>query len=249
MYTNKEFFINCNGVNIHSKIDFPANCTDKMPIFVLIPGFTGHIEEDHIIAIAKKACQLGYVVLRSELYGHGKSDGDFYDHNVLLWMSEAMQVVDYAANLEFASEVVLSGHSQGGLTAILAGGIMADKLKSLVLLSPATSIALDVKKGCTLGVSYDPNNLPEYIESPDWKLGSNYIRAARMLPLDETIAAFKKPVLIIHGTEDEAVPYECAENLVTQYADASLVSIPNEDHCYDYHMDQVLDALESFLAR
>ena len=114
MYENKEFFIDCDGINIHSKLDLPADQKEKMPVMVLIPGFTGHMEEDHIIAIKDAANEAGYAVLRSELYGHGKSGGKFYDHNILIWTTEAVRLIRYAQTLPFADGVVLAGHSQGG---------------------------------------------------------------------------------------------------------------------------------------
>ena len=247
MYNNQEFFIDCDGIKVHAKLDFPMVQSDKMPVMVLIPGFTGHIEEDHIKAITATATEAGYVVLRSELYGHGQSEGTFINHHVLLWTCEAIRVIDYALNLEFASEVILAGHSQGGLTALLAGGIMHDKLKALVLLSPAISIPLDAKAGSMLGCDFDKNNIPESISSPDWTLGSNYVRVARMLPVDDAIKSFTNPVFIIHGTADEAVPYACIPPLANAYSNATFVTIEDEDHCYGHHMDQVLDRIKEFL--
>jgi alpha-beta hydrolase superfamily lysophospholipase len=131
-YENKEFYIDCDGIDIHAKLDFPNETKEKMPILVVIPGFTGHIEEDHIIAVAKAANEVGFVTLRAEMYGHGKSGGEFKYHNVLLWMMEAARVIRYARNLDFVSDVYLTGHSQGGLTAVLAAGIMADVIKALI---------------------------------------------------------------------------------------------------------------------
>ena len=55
------------------------------------------------------------------------------------------------------------------------------------------------------------------------------------------------PVLIVHGDEDEAVPYRCAVELEKEYENAKLVTIPGDDHCYDYHLDQVLEAVTSFV--
>lgn len=247
MYTNEELFINCDGIKVHAKIDFPKNQKDKMPVMVLIPGFTGHIEENHIIGISEAANDAGYVCLRAELYGHGKSEGDFYDHTLYLWMQEAVRVINYAAALPYTEKVVLAGHSQGGLLAVLAAGVMGDKLSALLPLAPATCIPYDAREGRILGIEYDINNLPEYIESNEWKLSSNYIRVARMLPVESAISAFTKPVLIVHGTSDEAVAYKYGEELSKQYTDCKLVTIEGDNHCYDYHLDQVKAAVTEFL--
>lgn len=247
MSENREFFINCDGIEIHSKLDFPKVELGKMPILVLFPGFTGHIEERHIIGIKDAANEVGFVVLRSELYGHGKSGGKFYDHSVLLWMAEAMRVIEYARNLSFISDVYVAGHSQGGLTAVLAAGLMNDIVKAVLPLSPAMNIPYDAKRGSILGVQFDEDNIPKEISSDTWTLSSNYIRAAKMLPINEAISSYKKPVLIIHGNADEAVPYHFGKELSESYENAKLVTIEGDNHCYDYHLDKVLDAIKDFL--
>lgn len=247
MYKNEELFIDCDGIRVHAKIDLPNEQKDKMPVLVLIPGFTGHIEEDHIIGIMEAAKKAGYACLRAELYGHGKSDGEFYNHTLYLWLQEAIRVINYAASLPYAEKVVLAGHSQGGLLSVLAAGVMEDRLSALIPLSPALNIPYDAKRGSILKVEFDNNNLPEFIQADDWKLSSNYIRVARMLPIESSIANFKKPVLIIHGTEDEAVPYEYGAELVKKYSNAKLITIEGDDHCYNNHLDEVEKAVTEFL--
>ncbi len=247
-YEDQELFINCYGVNIHAKIDFPKETAEKMPILVIIPGFTGHIEERHIIATAEAAQALGMVTLRAEMYGHGKSEGEFREHNVLLWMTEAMKVIEYAKNLPYTTDVYLAGHSQGGLTAVLAGGLMCDVVKALIPMSPAMCIPYDAKRGSLLGNEFDKSHLPEKIVSPTWELSSNYVRAARMLPVEEAIKMYTGPVLVIHGTADEAVPYSFGAELAQKYENAKLVSIEDDTHCYDRHLDEAIKALSDFLS-
>lgn len=247
MYSNEELFINCDGLKVHAKIEFPQVQNEKMPVLVLIPGFTGHIEEDHIIGVSSAATDAGYVCLRAELYGHGKSDGEFYDHTIYLWLQEAIRVINYAASLPYTDKVILAGHSQGGLLAVLAAGVMEDKISALLPLSPAMCIPEDAAEGHILGIDFNNTNLPEYIQSDNWKLSSNYIRVARMLPVDAAISKFNKPVLIIHGTADESVPYKYGKELNDKYLNSTLVSIEGDNHCYNYHLDLVKSAITDFL--
>ena len=247
MYENREYFIDCDGIDIHAKLDFPMEQQEKMPLLVLIPGLTGHIEEDHILAVAKAANEVGYACLRAEMYGHGKSGGEFYDHHVMLWMTEAMRVINHAASLPFVSDVYLSGHSQGGLCAVLAAGLTSHIVKALIPLSPAINIWDGARKGELFGIAFDTDEMPEEFGVFDWRVSSNYLRVARMLPVEEAIERYKGPALIIHGTEDESVPYRYAPELAKRYRNAKLVTIEDEDHCYTRHIDQVLDAVKTFL--
>lgn len=247
MYENKEFYINCDGINIHAKLDFPEEQSEKMHVLIIIPGLTGHIEERHIIAVKDTALSCGYAVLRSELYGHGKSEGEFKDHTVLMWMHEAMRVIDYARSLPFCKDIILSGHSQGGLTTVLASGLMYDRLKAAMPLSPALNIWDWSRKGKFLGgQTFDLENLPDEIPIGTGA-NSNYVRTAMMLPVEEAIANFKKPVFIVHGTADNAVPYSYAQWLCEKYENARLVPVEDDDHCFNFHIEGMLSAVKDFL--
>ena len=46
---------------------------------------------------------------------------------------------------------------------------------------------------------------------------------------------------------DEAVPLACSEEAAEAYKDAKLVVIPDDLHCYDYHLDMVEKAVQDFL--
>ena len=142
MIQRKEFYISCDGIRLHCKLDRPvpelshASQSVKIPMVLVIPGLTGHMEEPHIAAIAEALPRNGYACLRVELYGHGKSGGDFHDHTLLHWALELMEVIDYARKLEYVSELYLCGHSQGGTAAVLGAGLKPDALDGLILLAP-----------------------------------------------------------------------------------------------------------------
>ena len=106
---NEEFYISCDGIRLHCKLDRPVPAGSggdlrlggdlhpgKIPLVLVIPGLTGHMEEPHIVAVAEALAQNGYASLRVELYGHGKSEGAFHDHTLFHWAIELMAVIDYA---------------------------------------------------------------------------------------------------------------------------------------------------------
>ena len=243
-----EMMIDCDGNRVHIKLDFPEEKKETVPILVIFPGLTGHIEEPHILAAAKTANACGYAALRAELFGHGESGGEFRRHNLLIWMQQAMRVIDYARSLPFCGKIWVSGHSQGGLAAVLAAGLMADRVAGAIPMSPALNIWDGARKGSLFGHDFDPEHIPETFPCGSGVSG-DYLRAARLLPVEEAVALLKKPVLIIHGTEDETVPYDWALWLRERYADAELAGIEGDDHCYHLHLDQVLYSLSAFLKK
>ena len=100
----EEFYIDSDGIRLHAKLD-KAPGVDKGPLCILIHGFTGHMEEDHIIAAQKAINDTGVAVLRVEMYGHGKSDGEFKNHTLYKWVTNALSVVAYAKTLDFVTDL------------------------------------------------------------------------------------------------------------------------------------------------
>lgn len=247
----KEFYLDHDGCRIHCKLDYPdamQSEADKAPLLILEHGFTGHMEERHITAIAEHVRGLGFAVLRVELYGHGKSDGEFRNHTILKWVNQMMAVIDYAESLSFVTEMYLAGHSQGGLTTMLVGALEHDHLKAILPLSPAIVIVDGAKQGNMLGGTFDPDHIPDEIHMPNGRiLGGNYFRAAQMLPVEESIGRYDRPVLIVHGDEDESVPVKYAYEAAEKYKNCTLKIIKGDTHCYDHHLDEVCTVIGEFL--
>ena len=238
----KEFFIDCDGIRLHAKLDRPDE-TVKGPLCILFHGFTGHMEEGHIVAARKAFNDSGISVLRVELYGHGGSDGEFRNHTLYKWVTNALSVVHYAESLDFVTELFACGHSQGGLLTMLVGGMCPDVFKALILLSPAWMIPEHSSKGIVLGRRFDPGHIPEVIQGDGWELSGDYIRIARTIHPEDAIAAYEGPVFIIHGDEDETVPFSYAIKAQELYKNAKLCPIPGADHCFTGHLEEFSQAV------
>ena len=72
---------------------------------------------------------------------------------------------------------------------------------------------------------------------------------ADMLRFESAIDRYQGPVLIVHGTGDETVPVEYAVRAAERYRRGELVLIPGDTHCYDFHLEQVMDAVRGWLLR
>ncbi len=248
---NQEFFIEHDLLLIHAKLEFPESYAGgPLPLVIVQHGVTGHMEEDHILGIVKTFNDCGFATLRTELYGHGKSGGEFQDHTLFKWMSQMLTVIDYARGLDFVTDLFLCGHSQGGLIAILAGAMKRDVLRAILPLSPAVMIPEEARKGVFLGHTFDPEHIPDRLVMDEENvLNGNYLRVAQMVYAEPAIDAYDKDVLIIHGDKDESVPLEAGVKAAKRYKNAKLVIIPGDDHCYNNHLDQVQEALADFMRK
>ena len=243
-------YIMDDGIRLNAKLDMPAGWQpgQKCPLVVVIHGFTGHIEEAHIVAVSKGINAVGFATLRADMYGHGHSDGEFKKHTLFKWMTNALTVIDYARTLDFVTDIYLCGHSQGGLLVMLAAAMKHDVVKGLIPLSPAWMIPEIARKGELLGEYFDPDHIPEKLHGwHDLDLDGNYARVAQTIHVEEAIDRYRGPVLIVHGDEDETVPVEYGIRAAERYNNAKLVLIEGDDHCYDRHLDQVVAAVQDWL--
>ncbi len=241
----KEFYIDSDGIKLHAKLD-RVDENAKGPLCILIHGFTGHMEEDHIKGAAEAFLDSGISVLRVEMYGHGGSGGKFFDHTLYKWVSNALSVVRYAKGLDFVTDLYLCGHSQGGLLTMLIGGMCPDDFKAIIPLSPAWMIPEQARSGEILGMNFDPAHIPERGATDSWEISGDYIRVAQTIHVEDEIARYNGPVLIIHGDEDPVVPFSYAKKAAELYRDAKLVPIHGDDHCFTRHLDEMTGAIRDF---
>jgi len=244
----QEFFITEDGIRYHAKLEMPEGMK-RCPLAIVFHGFTGHMEERHIIAVADAIRSVGIATLRVEMYGHGQSDGEFRNHTLYKWVTGGLAVIDHALSLDFVTDLYITGHSQGGLLVMLLAGMRPKQIKALIPLSPAWMIPEKARAGEVLGMTFDPLDIPEEIHNEERTLSGNYIRVAQTIHPEDEIDRYAGPVLIIHGDEDEAVPVEYAYKAAERYKNAKLVIIPGDTHCYDHHLEQVTEAVKEFLQR
>ena len=67
--------------------------------------------------------------------------------------------------------------------------------------------------------------------------------------VDAAIKRYTGPVLIVHGDQDEAVPIQFSMDAAKQYKDATLSVIKGDTHCYDNHLDLVLEAVRNWMRK
>ena len=239
-----------DGIHLNAKLDLPDAGSERCPLVIIIHGFTGHMEEPHITAVSAMLNGIGCATLRVDMYGHGRSGGSFRNHTLHKWLSNAVTVIEYAESLEFVSDLYLCGHSQGGLTVMLAAALKPDRIRGIIPMSPAVSIPDGARSGMLLGTAFDPVRIPlELRLEGGWTLDGDYIRVAQTIHVEDAIRRYKGPVLLVHGAKDETIPAAYSAEAQKAYANAELAMIPEDTHCYDVHLDMAVDAVKKWMLK
>jgi pimeloyl-ACP methyl ester carboxylesterase len=224
---------------------------ERCPMVLLCHGFMGNKEGALEKQIAALLQAQGIASIRFDFNGHGQSEGRFQDMTVPNEIVDAKKVIEYVSNLPYVESVAITGHSQGGVVAAMtAGDLGAEKIKAVVLLAPAAVLRDDAIRGSTMGATYDPFNLGEYVELfRGMRLGAEYIRTAFSLPIYDTAAKYQGPALIIHGTGDRVVPYTYGERFHQIWDGSELVIIDKADHGFSQQIEQVAGKSAEFLSK
>ena len=237
-----------DGIRLSAVLERPTD--GPCPLVIFLHGFTSCKEKPHNIASCAAMREAGCATLRVDLYGHGESGGEFRRHTLYKWIANTLAVIDYAKGLDFVTDIFLSGHSQGGLTAALAAGMEPDHVKGLILRAPAFMIPECARNGNMLGRCFDPLHIPDTVEVIEGlTLDGNYIRVAQTIHVEDAIGRFPGPVLLIHGDEDDVVPLQSVVEAARRYRQCRLEVIPGETHHFDRHPERMKELIRDWLLR
>ncbi len=239
--TREEFYLTDEGIRLHAKLDRPEGL-EKTPLCIVVHGLTGHMEEPHLCAVSETMNDLGIATLRVELYGHGQSDGAFEDHDLAKWLHNLDTVTDYAKSLDFVTDLYLCGHSQGGLAVVIQAGRRPEEYKAILPLAPALMIP-------RLAKQFPEDEIPDCFYFHEQRIAQGYILANRALDVDAAIRNYHGPVLLVQGMADTTIVPQDTVDAAKVYENATLVTIDGDTHCFDYHLDKVVEAVKEFMAK
>lgn len=232
----------------HGALSAVLQTPDKVqsyPLVILMHGFSASKDYKLLELTAEYLEKAGIASIRFDFNGHGDSEGRFQDMTVPNEIEDAKKVYAYAKALPGVTNILLVGHSQGGVVASMLAGELTeqygnDAVKGLVLLAPAANIVDKTIGGAFFGVQFDTDTMPEYIELPSGlHVGRDYFKTAYSLPLYDTAKLYTGPVTIIQGKEDTVVPPRYAQRFVEIYKHSTLEIVEGYDHEFSQNMPAI----------
>ena len=223
------------------------------PVVILTHGFQGFKDWGAYDLMAEKFAQEGFVFVKYNSSHNGTTiehpldfaDLEAFGHNNFsIEMDDLGVVIDWVCSETFpinknevdADRIYLIGHSRGGGIVMLKAG----EDKRVKKVSPWASVNEfgkywkqdQMEKIKEDGVIYVTNwrtkqQLPVY-----WQMYEDYFGHMKRLYIPDVVRNLSIPMLIIHGTADETVPYQYAVEMKEWKPDAELLLIEGANHIF-----------------
>ncbi len=204
---------------------FHPGAPDNPTVVVIGHGVTGNKDRPLILALAEGLELAGYSVLRFSFAGNGASEGNFREATI------SKEVGDLGAVLDALDgrEIIYAGHSMGGAVGVLRASTDA-RIKALV------SLAGMVYTAAFAETEFGDETPDEGCmwEDEDCPLSSAYMDD--MAEIDSVLdraGAISVPWLLVHGTEDDVVPYQESVDIFAEANEPKkLITIEGGGHVF-----------------
>ncbi|MBQ7264929.1 MAG: alpha/beta fold hydrolase [Firmicutes bacterium] len=220
----------------------------KMPIAICAHEF-GSNSRRRWPAYGQSLASHGMAVYAFDFSGGGnesQSDGSSLDMSVMTEVTDLESVLTEVQTWDFVDtdRIVIIGGSQGGAVSAITAARHEDDINGLVLLYPALIIQDD------LHVKFEnKEDCPEVYSYNGWiNVGKRYVEDMWDYDIYAEMGNYTKPVLILHGDNDDIVPYSYSERARDIYPDAELYTIEGgvhgfQDETFDAAMVHIYDYL------
>lgn len=195
---------------------------------------------------------LGWDFAAFDFQGHGESTGD------LRGLTLSRQIEDLAAVVEahgpLYERVVLIGSSMGGWTAAWYAARHPGKVHACVLIAPAFGFVEGLQRWIGEAETRRWRDEGSYtFQGPEgpFKLDYGINEDRRLYPDEELYAAYRTPTLVLHGMEDETVPWKASTGFAdkAKNAEVDVILFGAGDHRLGAYKDAMLDHMRAWWER
>lgn len=242
---NKDFRLKTKEGDFVNISTFGIQNIKSSPCLIFVHGFKGFKDWGFFPYTAKHFADKGFFVL-SFNFSHNGVDDDGFEFNrldkfakntVSLEVSELVQVINAYKNGFFSNDVNgkigLIGHSRGGAVALLSS--LVEKVDAYIVWASVDKLDRYTdrqkiewkKKGFVEALNSRTNQM---MRMDVTLLDDIETNKDGSLSIEKAVKKLKKPLLILHGTEDLTVPIEEGEQIYN-WSDKSITKFEKLTTC------------------
>lgn len=207
---------------------------------IVCHGFRGAKENSgQIIPFAEALTDRGLMVLAFDFSGCGESSGEFCQITLSRQARDLQRVCAYVQS-NFNLPQILLGRSLGGSTAVAAAPHLPGVSAYILWSAPYDLIATFA---LLLDQDYERlaagNSVILADENGSFRLDPDLLADMQNHNMSRGLhAMLGKPVLVVHGEDDEVVPVDNVQHIAAHLPAADIYIIPGADHRFTSHVEQ-----------
>ncbi|HZG17457.1 MAG TPA: alpha/beta fold hydrolase [Candidatus Bathyarchaeia archaeon] len=250
-------WIKSRGLQLSAMLQLPSG-VENPPVIVIAHGFTGEKVGggQRLVHIANALEQAGYASIRFDFAGSGDSEGTFAIHTTVSgWVEDLQEVIQWTARQPrfHQSPLYLLGHSFGGATVLLSQD-QGVPIAGRIALAPVIHLVDNFREtilGPKLWAEAEAGKTISHFYGSTYSLKPTFVRDLLESGHDPVQASkgYQAPVLLIHGTQDAAVPAAGSRVFYEQYhGPKELLLVEEGDHGFSHHLPVVIEKVLTWLA-
>lgn len=221
-------------LKINSNVIAYEKIDGKEPGVIFCSGFMSDMTGNKAVALENICRELGHAYVRFDYQGRGQSSGKFADGTIGSWLADTLAILDQVTT----GPQILIGSSMGGWIGLLAALARSERVKALIGIAAAPDFTEDLiwdkssdaqkQELIDKGVVYEAS---DYGDEP-YIITKQLIEEGRQHLLLRDTIALQMPVRLLHGMQDNDVPWQRSVLLAEQLSsnDVQLTLIKDGDH-------------------
>jgi hypothetical protein len=248
--TETPFSITLHDTTLRGVLHLPEG-EGPHPAVLWLHGFAGHRIESRRLFVegARRLAAAGFASLRIDFRGCGESDGDFLDTTITTMVQDAREALAAlrAHPAVDPDAVAVLGFSLGATIACQLAD--DERLGGLLLWSPVVfPVPIFARMG--LYAAHPELQRQGWVDGGGMRVGRAFLHELAALDPLSTLADWRRPLLVLWGTEDTVATPENAAALVEEIEGAEGHACPHGDHAFGTLKARswLLDATTEWLA-
>ena len=255
MNIEKDLVVESNaGRKLLLDVYYPKLTKTPKSIVLFAHGFKGFKDWGHWDMVAKAFVEAGFLFIKFNFSHNGttvdkpldfanlEAFGNNNYTNELLDIESVLDWVPKNLNSKYGNidhnDISLIGHSRGGGVAMIAGN-KHDVIKRVIGWASVSSLSYFwegneplIEKWKTKGVAIIKNGRTKQDMPLYYQLKKDFDRHKKQYNVKNVLENFKKPLMIVHGGQDKAVPEFAAHQMKEWYPKAELYVIEQANHVF-----------------
>ncbi len=240
------------GEFLDYSLTLPKGTQTPNTLVIYLHGFASHQKGEKVLYLRDRFVAMGIAYLAFDHRGHGNSSGTMKD----LTITRNLEDIDTIMKVEGAGfkQRILIGSSMGGQTAAWYAARHPDLITANLLIAPGFRFLQNrLKELETKGLKKLKSEGQVTLKN-EWvelTIGKEFLDDARHFTMDRLVKDYQTPTIILHGTEDEAVPFQDSVEFIqkSKARPLDLLLIAGGDHRLTDHKEVLFEHMYAFCKR